>query len=55
MSFLKKRECQFMSSQVKSVRDVIEITTREYCGAGKPYKSVLILFDEFGKYTELLQ
>ncbi len=36
----------------ESVRDVIEITTREYCGAGKPYKSVLILFDEFGKYTE---
>ena len=36
----------------ESVRDVIDIAVREYCGAGKPYRSLLILFDEFGKYTE---
>ena len=36
----------------ESIRDVIDITVREYCGADKPYKSLLILFDEFGKYTE---
>ena len=36
----------------ESVRDVIDITVREYCGKGKPYRSLLILFDEFGKYTE---
>ena len=23
-----------------------------YCGAGKPYKNIVILFDEFGKYLE---
>ena len=37
----------------ESVRDVLEIVVREYCGEGKPYRSLLILFDEFGKYTEL--
>ncbi len=36
----------------ESVRDVIDIAVREYCGVGKPYRSLLILFDEFGKYTE---
>lgn len=36
----------------ESVRDVIDITVREYCGQGKPYRSLLVLFDEFGKYTE---
>jgi hypothetical protein len=36
----------------ESVRDVIDITVREYCGTGKPYRSLLVLFDEFGKYTE---
>ena len=36
----------------ETVRDVIDIIAREYCGDGKPYHSLLILFDEFGKYTE---
>jgi hypothetical protein len=36
----------------ESVRDVIDIAVREYCGNDKPYRSILILFDEFGKYTE---
>ena len=36
----------------ESVRDVVDIAVREYCGKGKPYRSLLILFDEFGKYTE---
>ena len=36
----------------ESVRDVIDITVREYCGKGKPYRSLLVLFDEFGKYME---
>jgi len=36
----------------ESVRDVIDIAIREYCGKDKPYRSLLILFDEFGKYTE---
>jgi len=36
----------------ESIRDVIDIVAKEYCGAGKPYRSLIIFFDEFGKYTE---
>ncbi|MBU4386830.1 MAG: hypothetical protein KKH73_07540 [Actinobacteria bacterium] len=36
----------------ESVRDVIDVTVREYCGKDKPFRSLLVLFDEFGKYTE---
>lgn len=36
----------------ESVRDVIDVAVREYCGDGKLYRSLLILFDEFGRYTE---
>ena len=36
----------------ESVRDVIDVATREYCGAGKPFRSLIVLFDEFGRYTE---
>ncbi len=36
----------------ESARDVIDVAVREYCGTGKPYRSLVILFDEFGRYTE---
>lgn len=36
----------------ESVRDVIDVTVREYCGDEKAFRSLVILFDEFGKYTE---
>ncbi len=36
----------------ESVRDVIDIVAREYCGENKPFSRLLILFDEFGRYTE---
>ncbi len=36
----------------ESVRDVIDVAAREYCGIGKPFRSLVILFDEFGRYTE---
>ena len=36
----------------ESVRDIIDVTVREFCGKGKPYRCLLVLFDEFGKYTE---
>jgi len=36
----------------ESVRDVIDLAVREYCGRGKPYRSLVVLFDEFGRYTE---
>jgi len=51
-SFFENRGMSIRVLAGESVRDVIDITARKYCGLGKPYKSILILFDEFGKYTE---
>ncbi|MEW6378860.1 MAG: hypothetical protein AB1611_04555 [bacterium] len=36
----------------ESVQDVIDVVAREYCGVDKPFRRLLILFDEFGRYTE---
>lgn len=36
----------------ESVRDVIGVACQHYCGDGKPFAKLLILFDEFGRYTE---
>ena len=36
----------------ESVRDVIDVAVREYCGENKPFAGITILFDEFGRYTE---
>ena len=36
----------------ESIRDVIDVVSREYCGESKPFGRLLILFDEFGRYTE---
>jgi len=36
----------------ESVKDMIEVASREYCGIDKHYRSLLVLFDEFGRYTE---
>jgi hypothetical protein len=36
----------------ESVRDVIDVAVREFCGVGKAFRSLVVLFDEFGRYTE---
>ncbi len=36
----------------ESVKEVLETAVNAYCGSEKPYRALLILFDEFGKYTE---
>jgi len=36
----------------ESLSDVIKVAVREYCGRGRPYRSLVVLFDEFGRYTE---
>lgn len=36
----------------ESIKDVIDVAVREYCGEGKPFAGMAILFDEFGRYTE---
>lgn len=36
----------------ESTRDVLDAASREYCGDGRPFARLVILFDEFGRYTE---
>ena len=38
----------------ESLKDLIDVACREYCGPepGKPFSSLLVLFDEFGRYAE---
>ncbi len=50
--FFEKKGMPIRVLAGESIRDVVDITVREYCGPGKPYRSLLILFDEFGKYIE---
>jgi hypothetical protein len=49
---LDNRNIKIKSLGGESVRDVIEVALREYCGHDKPFRSISILFDEFGKYIE---
>jgi hypothetical protein len=49
-------ECRGLPIQVasgESVKDIIDLVSREYCGSDKHYSSLVIFFDEFGKYVEL--
>ncbi len=36
----------------ESIGDIIDHTVDRYCGKNKDYQSLVVLFDEFGKYTE---
>ena len=36
----------------ESIRDIIAVSVRQYCGEANPYRTILVLFDEFGRYTE---
>ena len=36
----------------ESIQDVIDVVSREYCGIDKHYRCIVVLFDEFGRYTE---
>ena len=38
----------------ESLKDLVDVACREYCGPepGKPFSSLLVLFDEFGRYAE---
>jgi hypothetical protein len=48
----EKRNIKISSIGGESVRDVLEVSAREYCGPNKPFRSIVILFDEFGRYIE---
>ncbi len=36
----------------ESIHDVIDVSCREYCGPEKFFRCLVVLFDEFGRYTE---
>ena len=36
----------------ESLHDFVRVTRENFCGPGKPYAGLLILFDEFGRYLE---
>ena len=50
--FFAARRVTISALTGESLRDVIDVTVRQYCGDGKPYRSLVVLFDEFGRYTE---
>ena len=50
--FFSARGMPIRSLGGESARDLIEVVCREYCGKGKPFARMVILFDEFGRYTE---
>lgn len=50
--FFSTRGMQIRALGGESTRDVIAVVCREYCGTGKPFAGLVILFDEFGRYME---
>ncbi len=36
----------------ESLHDFVRVTCQTYCGTGKPFAGLVILFDEFGRYLE---
>ena len=51
--YLDREGLSLDASQNGSLPELFQILMETYCGAGKPYKNIVILFDEFGKYLEL--
>lgn len=50
--YLEQEGIPFEASQGGSLPELFQILMETYCGIGKPYKNIVILFDEFGKYLE---
>lgn len=50
--YLEKEGLPLDASQNGSLPELFQILVEMYCGIDKPYKSIVILFDEFGKYLE---
>lgn len=50
--YLDQEGIPFEASQGGSLPELFQILVETYCGIGKPYKNIVILFDEFGKYLE---
>ena len=49
---LSARNIQITALGGESIRDVIDVACREYCGDDKFFRCLTIIFDEFGRFTE---
>lgn len=49
---LASRNIRISALGGESIKDVIDVACREYCGDEKTFKCISIVFDEFGRYTE---
>lgn len=52
ISTLQEEGVPLNISKIESIKDIFEVITSSYCGIGKPYRNLVIFFDEFGKYFE---
>jgi len=50
--FENKMGYRLQAAGQESLNDFIRITKEKYCGEGKPFAGLLIIFDEFGRYLE---
>ena len=51
-SFFAERGMSIQAIGGESIKELIEVVGREYCGGKKPFSRFVVLFDEFGRYTE---
>lgn len=50
--YLQKMGSSIPVSGQESLQDIIKAISEAYCGPGKPFAGIIILFDEFGRYLE---
>lgn len=50
--FEQKMSQPIRATGQESLHDFIRVTKETYCGEGKPFGGILIIFDEFGRYLE---
>lgn len=50
--YLEQEGIPFEIGQSGSLPELFQLLVEMYCGIDKPYKNIVILFDEFGKYLE---
>lgn len=51
-TYFSERGLKISAFGSESLAEILEVVSREYCGEGKPFKHLMILFDEFGRYIE---
>lgn len=50
--YAHKMGSAFQAVGQESLQDFIRVTQETFCGKGKPFAGILIIFDEFGRYLE---